>query len=235
MSDMNATSATKYVRAGVWALAVLLAGAASAATCPADVPKGLQATPVADRVVIHGVAMSVAQVHGKEKASDVLERTAVAWKQGGFNVKRNSAVGWDIVSAKGKGCLVTLQLTERKGSFGYLARSDDSKPAMPTALQRGVKLPPDARIDSSVASQDDGRESLVMNMTSRQSLDQLAGFFTRELNAAKWQATRVHKAVDGKTGAESMFVTAQKDRNRVDIVIWPELGSRIVMTISEAI
>ena len=208
---------------------------ARAGNCPTGVPQGLRTAPVADRVYTQGLWLAIAQVEGKEPAATVLARTTDAWKAAGFDVKRNTAAGWEIVAAKGEGCLVTLQLTERHGSFGYLARSSDGKGAVPTAAELGVKLPPDARLASSVASDDDGRKSLVLNLSSNKSLAQLSDFFQRELVAADWKATRAHKVTDGRTRIESLFVSAQRNRQRVEIVIWPERGSQIVMTISEAI
>jgi len=218
------------------AFACLLAGAAAhAQTCPEKAPDGLRVTPVADRVFTQGLVMAVAQVDGKEAPEPVLARTAEKWKQDGFDVRRSTTPGWDIVAAKTKGCLVTLQLAKRPASFGYLARSTDGQGNVPTAVQRGVKLPPDAQVESSVASVDDGRESLVLNIRSNRSLDELNKFFLNELAAADWQAVRSHRIMNDKTRTESLFVTAQKDRHRVEIVIWPERGSQIVMTISEAI
>lgn len=214
---------------------VLACNTARAETCPTQAPGGLRVTPVADRVYVQGLRMAVAQVDGKESPQVILTRTADAWKEAGFDVRRNTAVGWDIVAAKGKGCLVTLQLAERHGSFGYLARSADGTVVTPTAAELDVKLPPGARVASSVASEDDGRKSLVLNLNSTQTLSQLSEFFQRELPAANWKATRAHKVIDGKTHIESVFVSAQKDRQHVEIVIWPERGSQIVMTISEAI
>jgi hypothetical protein len=233
---MKATSLKGDACAFTFVLAGALACAGAAAEpCPVKVPDGLKATPVADRLIVHSVAMSVAQVHGNEDAKAVLERTAAAWRQAGYQVRRGALVGWDIVAAKGKGCMVTLQLAQRRDSFGYLARSDDGRAAMPTARQRGVRLPPDAHIASSVASEDDGRDALVLHMASGRSLEQLGEFFRRELAEATWKAIRAHTVINGKTGAMTLFVTAQKGRDRVDIVIWPEQGSQIVMTISEAI
>lgn len=207
---------------------------AAAETCPNAVPEGLKATPVADQVAVHGLTMAVSQVEGKISAKTVLERTHERWKREGRDVKRNSAAGWDILATMGKGCLVTLQLIERNGAFGYFARSRDGKPAALTPASFGVKLPPGARVDSSVASEDDGRKSLVLSMSSQRSVDELNAFFMQHLAAADWQATRSHK-VRAPSGNEMLLVSAQKKRERIQIMIWPERASQIVMTISEAI
>lgn len=206
----------------------------AAETCPNAVPEGLKVTPVADQVAVHGMTMAVSQVQGKVSAKAVLERTHERWKREGRQVKRNSAAGWDILATMGKGCLVTLQLIERNGAFGYFARSKAGKPTQLTAASFGVHLPPGAKVDSSVTSEDDGRKSLVLSMSSQRSLDELNAFFMQQLAAADWRATRSHK-VRAQSGREVLLVSAQKKRERVEIMIWPERASQIVMTISEAI
>lgn len=212
----------------------LWTAAGLAAPCPDQTPPGLHATLVTERVVVNGMAMKILQVQSKDAVAAVLDRVSAGWQQQGHAVRRGKAAGWDIVSALGERCLVSLQLVAKSGSFGYLSRSSGTA-AVPSAASKGVTLPPDARIASSVASEDDGRKSLVLSLSSTRSLADLKQFFMRSLGEQAWQATRSHEVVNRKTGVKTLFLTAQKQRERVDIVIWPLRGSQIVMTISEAL
>lgn len=207
----------------------------AAQACPKQVPPGLKAVAVGSSVVANGLSMAINQVHGTGTAAAVLDQVEKAWKGSGYDVRRTNAAGWDTVSALGDKCLVTLQLVNRSGVFGYFARSTPSTAAAPTARARGVPLPPDARVASSVASTDDGRAGLVVTMSSGRSPDQLNEFFMRQLGENKWSATRSHKIVNPVSGAESVLVNARRGREQVEVVMWPQGRTQIVMTISEAL
>ena len=221
--------------AGLCFLSCLLLSTGRAQACPKQVPPGLNAAAVASNVVVNGLNMAINQVQGPGTAGAVLDRVEKAWKEGGFDVKRNQAAGWDTVSALGEKCLVTLQLVNRNGVFGYFARSTPGTGASASAPAMGVPLPPDAKVASSVASTDDGRKGLVVTMSSGRSLDQLNEFFMRQLGENKWTATRSHKIVNPASGAQSLMVNARRGREQVEVVMWPQGRTQIVMTISEAL
>lgn len=212
-----------------------LMSAASAQACPSQVPPGLTEVAVASKAVVNGLSMAINQVQGPGTAGSVLDRVEQQWKQGGFDVRRGKAMGWNTVSALGKGCLVTLQLVDRGGVFGYLARSTphSGNGASPAAL--GVPLPPDAKVASSVASDDDGRKGLVVTMSSQRTLDQLGEYFMRQLGDQGWNGLRSHKIVNPANGAASLLVNARRGRGQVELVMWREGGTQIVMTVSEAL
>jgi len=231
---------TKNLIAGLARLSLLAplllsSGAAGASACPAQVPAGLSAIAVADKVVVNGLSMAINQVQGPGTAGEVLDRVEKSWKAGGYDVRRASTAGWDTISAKGEKCLVTLQLVNRKGVFGYLARSTPGPVTVLSPGAMGVPLPPDASVASSVASNDDGRKGLVVSMSSSRPLDQLNAFFMRQLGDNKWSSLRSHKIVNPVNGAESLLVSAQRGRSQVELVMWPEGRTQIVMTISEAL
>lgn len=230
---MATIHATGLVRLSL--LTCLLLSSAAAQACPKQVPPGLTAIAVGSKVVVNGLSMAINQVQGPGTAAGVLDRVEKAWKEGGYDVRRARTAGWETVSAMGDKCLVTLQLVDRKGVFGYLARSTPGTAAAPTPGAMGVVLPPDARVASSVASDDDGRKGLVVTMSSNRTLDQLNEFFMRQLGENKWSATRSHKIVNPANGSESLLVTAQRGRRQVELVMWPEGRTQIVMTISEAL
>lgn len=209
--------------------------APTAQACPSQVPEGLKAVPVANDVVTHQLNLSISQVQGSAAVEDILNRTAAVWKAGGYDLRRSKAAGWEILSALGKGCLVTLQLTSRDGAFGYLARSKQSLGVAPTAASRGVPLPHDVKLLSSVASDDSGRRGLVLSMTSNYSLDEINGFFLQQLTDNQWQAPRSNKVVNTKSRVTTLFVTAQRARARVEIVAWHDRSTQILMTISDAL
>jgi hypothetical protein len=211
----------------------LLHGAVGA--CPSRAPAGMTVTPVGDEVSANGMAMALSQVQGSESAEAVLAHTEKVWKEEGYDVRRAQAAGWTILAAKSAQCLTTLQLVERKGAFGYLARSRKPAGAVPGAAAMGVPLPPDAQVTSSVGSVDDGRKGVVLALSSHQSTDELNRYFMEELARNGWSATRSHRISNRKTGAESIFVTAQRRREQVEIVMWREQATQVVLAVSEAL
>jgi hypothetical protein len=203
--------------------------------CPKDVPKGLSAVAVGGHVAVSGLAMAINQVQGGESAATVLTRTAAEWTQAGHIIRRGKTHGWEVLSAMGDKCLVTLQLMDRKGSFGYLARSVPATGAAPSTRALGVPLPPDARLASSVASEDDGRKGLVVTASSAQTMDALNRYFIEQLSDHKWSTPRSHKIVNRKTGVDTLFLSARRERKQVEIVMWSERGTQIVMTVAESL
>lgn len=180
--------------------------------------------------------MAITQVESRESVNVILIRTEKAWIDEGYKVKRNNAIGWDIISAMGEKCMVTLQLSSRNGAFGYISRSTPAKlsTAIPESL--GAPIPGNAKVNSTVVSDDDGREGLTMSMTSSLSLEDLNKFFALQLNDYKWTGIKSHeiRGVNGKD-ISSITVSAQRDRKHIDIIMWPEREVQIVMTISEAL
>lgn len=218
--------------AAAWMLAAVLP--AAAVPCPDRVPDGLQAVPVGKDVVANGLSMTITQVQGKDGVAQVLDRTERLWKEAGYQVKRSSTAGWQVLSAVGERCLATLQLVPRNGSFGYLARS--RKAVQVSGLSgMGLALPPGAKLQSTVAGEDDGRRSVVLALNASQSPDSLNNFFMEQLHDKKWTAIRSHKVTDRKRGATMLFLSAQRERRQVEIVIWPERGSQVVMTVADAL
>lgn len=207
----------------------------AAVACPSQAPAGMTVTPVGDNVSANGITMALSQVQGSERAEAVLARTEKAWKEDGFDVRRTQAAGWTILSAKSAQCLVTLQLVDRNGAFGYLARSRKPAGAVPSAAAMGVPLPPDAEVTSSIGSVDDGRKGVVLALKSNQSTDDLNRYFMEELGRNGWSATRSHRISNRKTGVESIFVTAQRRREQVEIVMWREQATQVVLTVAEAL
>lgn len=205
-----------------------------AAPCPEKVPEGLSPVHVGSDVITNGLAMAITQVSGKGKVDSVLDRVESDWSTAGYDVRRNVAAGWKVVSARGKGCLVTLQLVNRDGVFGYLTRSKSATTVI-TPAKMGVVLPRDATVTSSVASEDDGRRGLTLSLTSSSDVDKIRDFFTSKLVDQDWKAVRAHRIDDGRSGKSMQFVSAQRGRQQVEIVIWREQSSQIVMTVSDAL
>jgi len=137
--------------------------------CPKKVPAGLQAENLSNHLTSNGLLMDISQVQGKESVADILQRTEKNWRDEGFKVKRNTASGWEILAAIGEKCLVTLQLTARNGSYGYLSYGTPAKAGTPTAVTMGAPFDGSEKITSSVASNDDGREGLVLSATSTEN------------------------------------------------------------------
>ncbi|MET3139953.1 hypothetical protein AAKU61_004336 [Undibacterium sp. GrIS 1.2] len=113
--------------------------------CPKQIPEGLNGVTVGSDVVTNGLAMTISQVQGRESVEEIMQRTQKTWIAAGYSVKRNSTLGWDVLSAMGNQCLVTLQLTKRNGAFGYLALSHKTMSSSVTPQSMGAPLPPNAK------------------------------------------------------------------------------------------
>jgi len=209
--------------------------AGSVMACPVQSPAGLSVTPVGDNVSANGQTMALIQVQGKDSAEAVLAQAEKVWKADGYDVRRTQAAGWSILSARSAQCLTTLQLVERQGAFGYLARSRKSPVQVASAPSMGVPLPPDAQVASSVASVDDGRKGVAVALSSPRSMDAMNRYFMEELGRNGWSALHSHKVRNSKSGVESVFVTGQRQREQVEIVMWRERATQVVMTVSEAL
>lgn len=207
----------------------------SALACPKKIPEGLTGTSVGKNLNANGLTMDIVQVESREAAKDIIQRTEKTWKDEGYKVKRNSAAGWEIVSAMGEKCLVTLQLSSRNGAFGYLSRGAPGKLTVATPASMGAPVPGDAKVTSSVISDDDGRKGLVMSMESSRAPDDLLAFFIQQLKENKWGAIRPTVLKGKNLETKSILITAQRSRTQIDIVIWREADTQMMITISEII
>lgn len=205
---------------------------AAAANCPTKVPAGLTSTSVGDNLVVDGTNMSIVQVQGQVAAAKVMAQTQAEWVKAGYAVKRNSAAGWEILSALGHRCMVTLQLVERNGSFGYLSSNHAGRGKALTVQSARMPVPANATILSTVASDDDGRLGLTVALSTPESLERLALQLHRQLERANWRAITMQKALQTNTGARSLTMSAQRDRRRIDITAWPDGDSKVVMVVS---
>lgn len=215
--------------------AVLLLSSSVASACKAPVPQSMKSTPVGDNVVVNGRVMAIAQVQSADAVKTVLDATAKQWTELGHDVRLQTIPGWQVLSGKGGNCLVTLQVTDRNGTFGYLAQSKKSLTASVTAQSRGIPLPGDAKVASSVASVDDGRRGLVLSMTSPSSLDELNSYFLKTFHDNNWTSPRSHKVRNTASNVTTLFLNAQRGRERVEIVAWDEGSTQIMMTISDSL
>ncbi len=214
------------------AFAVLLPLGAMAA-CPVELPSGITATPVADEVTTNGLSMAITYVQSKQGVEELLQRTDQLWRERGYVASRAKVAGWEVLSGLGKDCLLTLQLSGGRETFGYLARSRKGGAGAPTARSMGVPIPGDATVTSSVASDDDGRKGLVIAMRSARSAEDLGKFFLDRLAQERWSGARA-RVIQDRRGAVR-FVKAQRDRRQIDIVIWAGTATHAVLTVSEAL
>lgn len=218
------------------AAALLLSSSLASAACQLPVPAKMKSVPVGDNLIVNGRVMAIAQVQGPDPLKETLAAAEQQWSASGkYDIRRQSIPGWEILSAKGENCLVTLQLTSRNGSFGFLAHSKQSLTATVTAVSRGVPLPGDAKIESSVMQEDDGRRALVVLLSSRASLSDINNHFLHVFDENKWLSPRSHTISNKANGAKSLLLNAQRGRERVDIVAWEEGKTQIMLTISDAL
>ena len=82
-------------------LGCCLAPAGTARPCPAAIPPGLSAVPVASNVASAGLGLTIRQVQGKEDFTTILDRTEQQWRAAGHAVRRDTTAGWQVLSAFG--------------------------------------------------------------------------------------------------------------------------------------
>jgi hypothetical protein len=217
------------------ALAAFALSALNAYACQAKLPEGLSGDAVGSNLGSNGILMSITQVKSQQPIKEILDRTEIVWKEAHFDVKRSTAAGWEIVSGLRDKCLVTLQLSNHNGAFGYFAVGRPGSAPKVTLQSQGLDLPDAARVTSSITSDDDGRKGLTTSMTSSRSLDELRNFFMDQLREKKWGDVRSHTVAGVRSGVASLLVTAQRGRKQVEIIMWKERETQIVMTLSEAL
>jgi hypothetical protein len=219
-----------------WVVALTLLAALPATACPRDLPAGLRAAVVGQDVVVNGLALSMAQVSGRDTAAAVLERTATAWRAAGYDVRRSSLPGWDVLAALGDTCMTTLQLTDKGRAFGYLAIG---KPAPALAQEQGqgmsAPVPPGAAVLSSVASRDDGRRGTLTALTSGQTPEQLNAYYMRRLTREHWRGVSSRLQADRSRRLLRAVVSAQRGRQRIDVVIWRAGSTHALVNLADAL
>ena len=228
----RSTRLQALARFGSVLLAALCSSAAFA--CPAQLPASLRSIQVGDMVRVNGLQLAIRKVQSSESIQALFAQAEQQWKADGFESKRSANAGWQVLTSLSPTCLATLQLNERGGATGYFTRTvRDPKP--PLAITAHAPVPPGATVTSRVSSDDDGRKGLVVTMTSTSSVEELTKFFAGDLHRANWSPPRSHTVKNKATGAEVVFISAQRRREQVDIVLWPDQLTQVVMTISEAL
>src|SRR5207244_1325405 len=119
----------------------------------------------------------------------VLDRTETAWRAAGYDVRRSTLPGWNVLSALGGMCMTTLQLAGQGAAFGYLAVG---RAAPVRAGLAPAPLPPGATVLSTVASEDDGRIGTLTALTSGQTPEQLNAYYMRRLAGDHWSGVSAH-------------------------------------------
>ncbi|MFC0253899.1 hypothetical protein [Massilia consociata] len=205
--------------------------AAPSAACPQKVPAGLAPTVVGEGVRVDGLTLSILQVRGAEPGEAVLDRVEQAWRAEGYRVKRNRAAGWNIVSALGERCLSTLQLAERGSAEGFFAVNPLTRARAGTP-----PAPPGARLLSAVSSkEDDGRRGTMAALVSQQPVDALREYYMQRLRRDRWESVRADARGSAEGRSDSVVVSAQRGRERIEVVLWRDIESHIVVNQAEAL
>jgi hypothetical protein len=205
----------------------------SVAACPQKLPSGMTSNTVGENVVVNGIGLQILQVESKEDVKTLFARLEKEWGEAGFAVKRNQAEGWSVLSALSDKCLTTLQLTDGRGSAGYLAVNRFAKPfavRLPSA-----PVPSGATVLSNVLSDDDGRHGSTTLLSSTQSVDALADFYVKKLSADGWQAVRPMGMKGSDNKYRGMNISAQRGRDRIDVVIVNDEGSKVVVNLAQSL
>ncbi len=75
----------------------------------------------------------------------------------------------------------------------------------------------------------------MLTLTSSISVGELNKFFAAHLSQSDWSPPRLHTVKNKATGREVVFISAQRKREQIDIVLWADRLTQIVMTVSEAL
>lgn len=205
----------------------------NAAACPQRVPAGLDASTVADGVVIDGMQLEMLLVHGREKKDAVLARVAKQWEEAGFMIKRNEAGGWDVLSALSDTCMTTLQLSDRPAAFGYMAVN---RLKQVRVVARGdMPVPPGGRVMSAVDSKDSGRRGTIMAIEASLPLLAANEFYMRRLTEEKWNGVRSRVTMDSSKQPKYAVVNAQRGRDLIEVVIWRDKETQVVINRAESL
>lgn len=213
-------------------LLLALAGSGAARACPEKIPSGMRAVTVAEAVTVNTLGLSIVQVESRESAPAVFDRVEKEWKAAGFAVRRNQAEGWQVLAAASDKCMTTLQLVQRSGAFGYLAVNRMSgKVSKPAALP----APPGATLLSTVESNDDGRHGVTAMFAATQSVQTLAEFYKQRLESDKWTAVKAVGTADSNGQFADAAVSGQRGRERIEVVIVRDEGSKVVINMATAL
>jgi hypothetical protein len=226
------TTMTKMNKLTLAALALAMLSL-NAAACPQKVPAGLEASTVAEDVVIDNLQLSMLLVHGREKKNAILARVAKEWVEAGYKVKRNEAAGWDVLSALSDTCMTTLQLGDRPDAFGYLAVNKLKKAVR--VSRADMPVPPGGRVTSAVDSKDDGRRGTIMSIEASMPLMAANEFYMRRLTEEKWSGVRSHVTMDANKQPKYAVVNAQKGRDLIEVVIWRDQETQVVINRAETL
>ena len=204
-----------------------------AGACPNKVPAGVSAINVGKDVLVNGLSLSMAQVHGSESGSVVLERTAKAWQEEGYDVKTTSVGHWAVLSALSDKCMTTLQLNPQGAASGYLAIGTASRPTL--ARVPVAPVPPGAKVLSTVASDDDGRKGTITVLSTSQSLEQVKSYYLRHLGDDKWSSITSQVQADRNRKPMRAVISAQRGRQRIDVVMWRDGVTQAMVNLADAL
>jgi len=203
--------------------------------CPIKPPEGTQGVAVGEELVVNGLPVSVLNVVSRMKPGELLSRTQEAWKEGGYDTRRHVVGEWQVVSAASPTCVTTLQLTERNGSFGYLAVSTPDRQRAPIGPELQAILPKGLNVESAVETRDQGRAGFTVIMTSSIDSEQLRDAFIGALQKRNWEAIGAHRIRRPGDKLDAEKITAQRDRQQLSVLIWRDLKPQVVLNLSEAL
>lgn len=207
-----------------------LGATSTASACPEKLPAGMQAVSVAESVAVGGMAVAILQVESRENSAALLARVEKDWREAGFAVKRNEAQGWQVVSALSDKCLTTLQLAGQGSAAGYLAINRFAKVAATRLPQ--VPMPSGAKVLSHVVSDDDGRKGSTMVLATSQSVAQLSSFYKARLEQDRWSGVRALASMGPDNALAQSTVSAQRGRERVEVVILRDGDAKVVVNVA---
>ena len=204
------------------------------AACPEQLPAGLRGESVGEKMVVNGLPMNVLQVTSRESAAEVLDRVEREWKDQRYVVKRSKVNEWGVVSALDASCNTTLQLFDRQGAFGYFGVAQPNKAQAWLPKTMSIKLPGSIEVNSSVSSEDGGRRALTMAFSTRRTVADINDYFLAQFDRDGWQSVKSHE-IRTTTDHRATVITAQKGRERIELVLRTDGTTRATLNVSESL
>ena len=217
----------------IWAVAFASTSLATSA-CPLSTPSGLAGESVGEKTVVNGLPVLIQQVSGLERSDQVLARVASAWADEKFDVRRQRAGEWDVVSARSAKCTTTLQLIDRSGSFGYFAVSEPGRTTAWLPKSLGFTMPGSVTLNSTVSSNDGGRIGHTITFSTQRSIEDINDYFLGELGRKGWTAVKSHEIRVAEAPLKKV-ISGQKGREQLSLIVWDDGQTRAVLNVAESL
>jgi hypothetical protein len=211
--------------------------ALGAHACPKTADRSLVGPAIGEDMVVNGMPVQIQQVSSRDSVKDVMARVEQTWREAGFNVKRQDLAQWKVISALSEECLTTLQLTDSKGTVGFLAigEPDKTKDRAAVVKKGDVPLPSGSQVVSTLSAKDGPRASTTTMITSKRSVTDMREHFVRGLEQAGYGNVRAQEVQGASSMDRAQLVSGQRGGDIVQVVIFNQQGTTAVINQGQAL